>query len=265
MKWLNKLSSYHWYGLAVAVFLLAVVWTLVHTTPNETNTLGSKATLGNQEGLASSATIRQSILSDFNHFNQKGKSTNARQHSNSHKKQLPNHKCSRRNSNSRKLGNVDTGNYNNLMEIPFNIQTLIHITLPAISKVESNDDDNAIGDNGNSLGRFQIQKPFFQDSMNRTYGTNQAKWPTKEHKDVHKSTIAYAVTFNYHNYYSRIAIVNTKTTNPLNAVKIIARVHNGGPRGHEKEATHGYSQKVVKELCSQLLAKQIHTADKENK
>ena len=100
----------------------------------------------------------------------------------------------------------------------------------ALSAVESNHNDNAIGDNGRALGRYQIWQVYWQDS--RISG---------KYEQVKNKKYAERVMIGYWKRYCPIALKNKD-------FKTLARIHNGGPKGNKKQATIKYWLKVKKHL-----------------
>lgn len=106
--------------------------------------------------------------------------------------------------------------------------------ITAIRQVETGDSKNkgefAVGDQGRSIGPFQIQKSCWKDS---------------------------GVQFDYEccNYYlpSLMVIIGYFMRWCPNAFSrgdwsTCARIWNGGPKGHKKDATMAYADRVVYEL-----------------
>lgn len=100
----------------------------------------------------------------------------------------------------------------------------------ALATVESNHDDNAVGDGGASIGRYQIQRPYWIDS----------RVPGK-YEQVKDKAYAERVMLAYWKRYCPEALKNRD-------YEVLARIHNGGPRGHKKQATVAYWNKVKAEL-----------------
>lgn len=100
----------------------------------------------------------------------------------------------------------------------------------ALSEVESGHDDNAVGDGGASIGRYQIQRPYWIDS----------RIPGK-YEQVKDRFYAERVMRAYWKRYCPDAYRNRD-------YEIMARIHNGGPRGHKKKATLPYWDKVRKAM-----------------
>jgi len=99
--------------------------------------------------------------------------------------------------------------------------------LDAIARIESHCDSNAVGDGGRALGVYQIHRVYWQDGT-RLLGVD---WP---HRDANDSKKARRVVKAYLLHYG-----NGKSLIEM------ARIHNGGPRGHEKKATVGYARKIL--------------------
>jgi predicted MPP superfamily phosphohydrolase len=111
---------------------------------------------------------------------------------------------------------------------PMLLSQLIH----AIEQVESNGNMNAVGDNGASIGSFQIGRAYWQDAVE--YNPNLGG----SYEDV-ATDRQYAIRVML-SYWSRYA----KQWTP----EELARQHNGGPNGLNKQATESYWNKVQKEM-----------------
>lgn len=104
--------------------------------------------------------------------------------------------------------------------------------LAAIRQVESHGNDMAVGDNGKAIGPYQIWKAYWQDAVehDKTIGG--------KYEDCYNPQYASKVVRAYMARYA-----------PKGAsLEVMARIHNGGPRGHLKSATIAYWAKVQKEL-----------------
>lgn len=101
----------------------------------------------------------------------------------------------------------------------------------ALICVESNGNDYALGDNGNAIGCLQIWECVIDD-VNRIYKTHYT------HKDAYNRTKSIAICKAYLRHYA-----------PANASdEVFARIWNGGPKGHKKQSTLKYWNKVKKAL-----------------
>ena len=106
----------------------------------------------------------------------------------------------------------------------------------AIGTVESNHDDNAVGDQGRSIGRYQIMRAYWQDA------TEYDKTIGGKYEDVRNPVYAAKVMRAYWRRYARAAY-------EAGDFETLSRIHNGGPKGHKKQATVGYWRKVQRELA----------------
>ena len=108
--------------------------------------------------------------------------------------------------------------------------------LAAIRIVESNDDPNAVGDGGDSIGCYQIQKCYWLDA--------------KEFSDL-DGTYLDCYNRGYADRTVRFYMARYATERRLGrevTQEDIARIHNGGPNGYKKECTKKYWSKVKKIL-----------------
>ena len=110
--------------------------------------------------------------------------------------------------------------------------TLTPDLLDAIRQVESNGDDAAVGDGGKAIGAYQFWYAYWKDAhdFDKTLGGS--------YKDCYDPEYARRVVIAYMTRYA-----------PKNATaEDLARIHNGGPKGHTKKATLKYWDKVKKEM-----------------
>ena len=105
--------------------------------------------------------------------------------------------------------------------------------LNAISYVESGHNPNAIGDNGNALGMFQIWNVFWQDAVEHDPSIGGVYTDVTDPEYARKIVLAYWDRYGYRVDYS---------------IESLARIVNGGPTGYKKTATLGYWEKVNSEL-----------------
>jgi soluble lytic murein transglycosylase-like protein len=99
--------------------------------------------------------------------------------------------------------------------------------LDAISQVESNNDPGAVGDGGRAIGSYQIHRLYWKDGT-RILGV---EW---EYRDARDPRRARRVVSAYLRHYGK-----------GKSLSDMARIHNGGPRGHRKKATLRYARKVL--------------------
>ncbi len=110
--------------------------------------------------------------------------------------------------------------------------------LDAIARIESHGDPHAVGDGGRALGAYQIHRAYWEDGT----GLLGVNWPHRDAADPKKARrVVKAYLLHYGNGKSLLDM---------------ARIHNGGPHGHEKEATLCYARKILvdESLPSSLLA-----------
>lgn len=105
----------------------------------------------------------------------------------------------------------------------------------AVGTVESNHNDDAVGDGGDSIGRYQIQWTYWKDAtdFDKTIGGT--------YQDVKDPAYAEKIMRAYFKRYARDAYNSGD-------YEVLARIHNGGPKGHKRESTLAYWAKVKKEL-----------------
>ena len=106
--------------------------------------------------------------------------------------------------------------------------------LAAIKQVESGGNPNAIGDQGKALGAYQIWKSYWQDGIAYVPSIGGCYEDCKDPK--------YA-EFVVRAYLARYAPKRGTVT-----LEMLARIHNGGPRGYLKQATLKYWHKVQRVL-----------------
>lgn len=107
--------------------------------------------------------------------------------------------------------------------------------LDAIRQVESGGDDRAVGDGGNAIGAYQIWRSYHQDA------TEWCKPLAGTWADCYDRTHAERIMVAYWHRYCRQALKDGDN-------EVLARVHNGGPKGAKKAATLPYWVKVSKQL-----------------
>lgn len=108
--------------------------------------------------------------------------------------------------------------------------------LDALAQVESQEKDDAVGDNGKAIGRMQIWEIYWKDAM--------AKCPKigGSYQDCKTKVYAERVVVAYLLRYAKSAVESKDW-------QTLARVHNGGPKGATKAATRKYWVKVRKQMA----------------
>lgn len=105
------------------------------------------------------------------------------------------------------------------------------ILIAALIAVESGGDPAAVGDGGRALGCLQIHRAVVQD-VNRRYGTQYDHAAARHPR--HAANIC--------------RLYLAMHAPPGADAETLARIWNGGPRGHIKPATRPYWRKVQKHL-----------------
>lgn len=101
--------------------------------------------------------------------------------------------------------------------------------IDAIGITESNANPNAIGDNGDSLGMYQIQYAYWLDAIENNPSIGGS------YEDVYDPEYAKKIVISYFDRYGKAYIYD---------IEALAKIHNGGPLGPEKNATIEYWNKV---------------------
>jgi len=107
--------------------------------------------------------------------------------------------------------------------------------LKAIRMVESDDNPNAIGDNGLALGAYQIHYSYWFDA------TQYDKSIGGSYNDCTDTNYATKIVLAYWHRYAPDALSNGDD-------ETLARIENGGPKGASKDATLPYWNKVQKAM-----------------
>lgn len=103
--------------------------------------------------------------------------------------------------------------------------------LEAIIQVESKGNPNAVGDDGKAIGLFQIHQCYWADAVEHDSSIGGS------YQDCYDPAYARKIVIAYLDRYAKTA------TN-----EEMARIHNGGPRGHKKSATLKYWLKIKQKL-----------------
>lgn len=108
--------------------------------------------------------------------------------------------------------------------------------LAAIRQVESGGNDRAVGDGGNAIGPYQIHFRYYHDGAEQL---RREKQVAPLYLDMFHEPSARRIVLAYWRRYA-----------PAHATdEQLARIHNGGPKGHLKSGTKDYWWKVKKELA----------------
>jgi hypothetical protein len=120
----------------------------------------------------------------------------------------------------------------------------------AIGKVESNNNDSAIGDNGRAIGRFQIWEVYYRDAKEYSLRRGDSfNLKNTIYTDCRNPQIAKRVMVAYWTRYAPTALKN-------NDFEILARLHNSGPAWKAKiSKSDSYWLKVKYALDSNKVPK----------
>lgn len=120
-------------------------------------------------------------------------------------------------------------------------------TLEAIRQVETggcpNEGRGARGDGGNAIGPFQVWRIYHTDAAERDRSL------TDYRRCLDSMDYSRRVVRAYMSRYARAELGRLEAgRGSLADVEKVARIHNGGPKGHRKSATDGYWAKVRRAL-----------------
>ena len=104
--------------------------------------------------------------------------------------------------------------------------------LDAIEQVESGGRTNVVGDNGKAIGPFQIHRVYWKDAVEHDPSIGGSYSDCRDPQYARKVVRA---------YMARYAPKGASD-------EVLARIHNGGPKGHRKDATVKYWVKVRRRL-----------------
>ena len=118
-------------------------------------------------------------------------------------------------------------------------------TLDAIKQVETGSGSGigVKGDGGRAAGPLQIHRIYHTDAAERD------RTLTSYQRCLTDRAYSERVVRSYMRRYAPAAAARLKAgTATLADVERVSRIHNGGPRGHRKNATQKYWQKVQRKL-----------------
>ena len=122
----------------------------------------------------------------------------------------------------------------------------IHISrklLDAMKDVESGGDECLRGDNGRSLGAYQIMKKYHNDAIEFNPRLREGGKTYRSVAGIGSSHYSELVIMSYMGRYATRERLGRDPTD-----QDIARIHNGGPGGYRKTATLSYWNKVKSRL-----------------
>ncbi len=127
--------------------------------------------------------------------------------------------------------------------------------LDAIEWVESRGDADAVGDNGDAVGAYQIHK-IYVDDVNRIL-IKALREPTLysfDHRyDPEYSRMMVEIYLSHYGTYERLGRAAT--------LEDMARIHNGGPNGWKKPSTEAYWELVKMRMNYERNSSRSHAGD----
>ena len=124
--------------------------------------------------------------------------------------------------------------------------------LDAIKQVESRGDPCAIGDNGRSLGAYQIMQAYYTDALEYNPRLGDGGRTYSDVWGIGSEAYSEEVIASYMGRYATPGRLGRQPTN-----EDIARIHNGGPDGYKRTSTVSYWERVETELARQRSGRQM--------
>ena len=128
--------------------------------------------------------------------------------------------------------------------------------LDAIKQVESGGDPCAIGDNGRSLGAYQIMEAYYTDALQYNPRLGDGGQTYTDVWGIGSEAYSELVIASYMGQYATSEILGRQPTN-----EDIARIHNGGPNGFRQDSTLPYWERVMAELARQRSGRQTQSGN----
>ena len=128
--------------------------------------------------------------------------------------------------------------------------------LDAIKQVESGGDPCAIGDNGRSLGAYQITEGYYSDALQYNPHLGDGGRTYSSIWGIGSEAYSEEVVANYMGRYATLGRLGRQPT-----YEDIARIHNGGPNGYQRSSTLGYWESVMTELARQRSGRQTQSGN----
>jgi len=152
--------------------------------------------------------------------------------------------------------------HNTWRKYPKQISVPSEELLRAIAKVESDNDPNAVGDDGKAIGIFQIHWAYWKDAVDYDYRETQRRGCGCI-RDMNKRFVEQCdrckgipsfIGGRYEDcwnpvYAKKIVLLYMARYAPSGASdETLARIHNGGPQGHRKSETLEYWKRVKQNM-----------------
>lgn len=123
--------------------------------------------------------------------------------------------------------------------------SLLSRLLAAIRQVESSGGRHTRGDGGRSLGSYQISRAYWADGCRQLKRERASHVPWNYDRWVHNDAQAERVMKAYWRRYAESRYI----PDSMSDCEVLARVHNGGPRGYSKSSTAAYWERVRKVMA----------------
>ena len=113
----------------------------------------------------------------------------------------------------------------------------------AIRQVESGGRPDAVGDQGRSIGPYQIQEGYWKDAVEHNPSLKDGGKTWQNTKGAGSIEYSERVMQSYADRYATKSRLGRDPT-----FEDVARNHNGGPNGYKRSSTDAYWQKVKETL-----------------
>ena len=128
--------------------------------------------------------------------------------------------------------------------------------LDSIKQVESRGNPCAIGDNGRSLGAYQIMEAYYNDALQYNPSLGNGGRTYSDVWGIGSEAYSEQVMASYMGRYATSKRLGREPT-----YEDIARIHNGGPNGYRRDSTLPYWEKVMAELARQRSGRQTQSGN----
>ena len=145
------------------------------------------------------------------------------------------------------------------LNVPVKAQSPLEINRPlldAMRQVESGGDVCAIGDNGKSLGSYQIMEGYYNDALQFNPSLADGQRTYDDVWGIGSEPYSEEVISSYMGRYATEQKLGRQPTD-----EDIARIHNGGPNGYNRDSTLPYWTKVMNEMQRQQMNKRESGTD----
>ena len=128
--------------------------------------------------------------------------------------------------------------------------------LDAMKQVESEGNPCATGDNGRSLGAYQIMEAYYNDALQYNPSLGDGGRTYSDVWGIGSEAYSEEVIASYMGRYATPERLGRQPTD-----EDIARIHNGGPNGYQRDSTLPYWNLVMTELARQRSGRQTQSGN----